>query len=379
MARSDAIAKTPTIEEEMAKFKGFSTTEGEVSKGEPTAKERKIAAVNTDGAAAAAAAVAADPEGDVPASGATGAAAPAAVELTETEEAAALDAAQTAKGEDELTEDEKDEAVAAALAAKTAAAPRRKRDPEARINQAVGRQRAAERALQTEREERARERGGFEARLAALEAGKGGLTPDKGATTTDPNAPRAEDFDLGELDPKFIRALARYEAKQEIAEAAKTQQTTAATTAQATARAEFQQKVTAFTEAGVKKYGEDFVADVIETAQAGEWPLPAVIGQLLFESPVGVEVAMFLSDPANLAEAKRIEKLSPTAQAVAFGRLEAKFSAPAAAAAGKTPVKATQAPPVPQSRARGAGGKSQATPDTNDFKAFEAMAMGKPN
>ncbi len=366
MARSDAIAKTPTIEQEIAKFKGFSTTEGEVSDGAPTARENKIAAVNKDGEAASAQAIAAEPD------------AASAAGLSETEEAAALDAAQAEKPEgEELTDDEKEAAVAAALTAKTAGT--RRRDPEKRIGQAVARQRAAERQLATEREERARERGAFEARLSAIE--KGELTATTKTSTRDPNAPNPDDFEFGALDTRYIEALADYRVEKKLAEReAKAKETSQGTTQEA-ARAEFVSKLATFTQAGEKQFGDTFVQDVIETAESGEWPLSAVMGQLLVDSPSGPAIAHYLSDPANLAEARRLEKLSPTAQAVAFGRLEAKFSSAVAAATGvtKTPVTATKAPPVPAMRARGAGGKSQASADTNDFKAFEAMAMGKPN
>lgn len=388
MARSDAIAKTPTVEEEIAKFKGFSTTDGEVSEGSPTPDELKRANANKDGAVAEAIAAGATSDANAAAAdsekqqAATAAAANAGktqpVALTDAEEDQAIATAEQAKTDGTpLTDEEADAAVAAALAAKTDKA-KHKKDPEKRIAQAVGRQRQAER----ERDETV---GRFSAKIEELTREiatlkQGGLTKEKAATTTVADgAPNPVDFEFGDMDPKYVRALARFEARQEYAEQQAKERKTVAETAEATAKAEFAAKKTALEEAGVKKFGDDFIEDVIESARRGEWALSETVGQLIFDSEVGADVAHYLA--TNPAEAGRLAKLSPLAAASAFGRLEAKFSSPAADATGdKKLVQATKAPPVPQSRARGAGGRTQVSPDTNDFAAFEAMAMGRrPN
>lgn len=368
--QGDMHAQRPTLDEEMAKFKTISTTDGELSDGKATAEEAARLAANADGQAAAAATAAATAP--------VTKTAPAAETVEEGGTPKNETPEQKAEREASETPEQKAarEAVDARIAKQSAV--------DKRIGQATAKQRAAERALAAEREERARERGAWEARISALE--KGPLTAAKAEDKKDPNAPRPEDFEFGTLDEKYIRALARYEAKQEILAEQQTQRQNTETAAQAAARAEFQTKLDAFQEAGVKKFGDGFIEDVVESGRRGDWPLPAVVGELIFESPQGPEIAHFLSQPENLAEAQRIEKLKPASQAAAFGRLEAKFSTPVAVAADdktdttvKATVPATKAPPVPQSRARGAGGKAQVSPETSDFAAFEAMAMGRAN
>jgi hypothetical protein len=46
MAGNDAEGKQPTVEEEMAKFTGFSVKDGETDSGKPTAEEEAAALAN---------------------------------------------------------------------------------------------------------------------------------------------------------------------------------------------------------------------------------------------------------------------------------------------------------------------------------------------
>jgi len=362
MPRGDAVQSRPTIEQEMAKFKGFSTTDGEVSKGEPTEDEKRVLAANStkvaDGAAAAATADAA----------AQAAASEAAQAIT----AAAAEGAEEA--EEEAPEGETAEDKAAREAA-AAAKPKPKKSAQERINQAVKKQREVERQLDTERG--ARE--ALERRLAALEARGDGraLTQQATATTTDGSvAPDPKDFEYGELDTKYIRALARYETKQELAADRLNQQKTQQTTAQARDAAEMQAQAAAFEEAGAKKY-DDFHEVVIEGARSKAWPLSETLGRLMLASPEGYDVAYHLA--SNPKEAREIYGKSPVEQAAAFGRLAAKLSSTSSDATGKVvpiPAKTTQAP-TPLKGARGSGATTSVSADTTDFASFERLAMGR--
>ena len=255
-----------------------------------------------------------------------------------------------------------------------AAKPKTKSAQE-RIDQAVKRQREAERRA-VEADTRYRT---LEERLARIEAGGRPLTnQDSAANTPDPNAPDPSKYQYGELDTKFIADLARYETRKEI-EAEKAQRNQASQTA---AQAEQQKARDAFVEAGTAKY-EDFREAVIDTAIRNEWPLSQTVGQLAFESPVGPDILYALA--SDHAEAKRVAGLSEARQAAWFGALEARISAGSSAANDRTPptrpavVTTTKAPPPPLRRVLGGTGTAPQTitPDTTDFSAFEAMAMQK--
>ncbi len=67
----------------------------------------------------------------------------------------------------------------------------------------------------------------------------------------------------------------------------------------------------------------DYDDKVTKSAARGEWPCPPLVAIAIKESEVGPKVAYHLASNPN--EAVAISKLSPIEQAVAFGRLEAKF------------------------------------------------------
>ena len=379
MARSDAVGKEPTIDEinaaEMAKFQGFSVTDGEVSKGEPTVDEKEaLARQNVIETAAKAKETAEKPdEGSVDETA---------------EEKAAREAAEA-----NLTDKQK---AAKALQAKVGGDKGKKpvrsaADRVAQINAATAEMRQAQRDLEAARAvDNKAEIAALKAEIAQL---KSGLTSKPGATTVvDKDAPRASDYQYGELDAGYIRDLAVYETRKAIA-AEKTKETATAQTEQKRREAqEFQQKVEKFETDGSEKF-DDFSDVVIQGAKDGAWPLTKTFGDLMFESEVGPDIAYYLA--THVDEAKKIMGKSPSAQAAAFGRLEATFSSTSSDAShqstdqqtdkpgqatqqqGQVPVQGstTKAPPPPQHRARGAGGKITVTADTNDFAAFERMAM----
>lgn len=376
MARSDAVGKEPTIDEinatDMANFKGYSTTDGVVSKGEPTAEEKAaLTRMNAKPAETA--------NEDTPADETDSAT------IEETPEAKAAREAREAK----MTEKQK---AAAAQQTKVGGKDAKHRSADQRIGQAVAKQRATERELATEREERARERGAFEARLAALENRP--LTTDgKPVKQVDKDAPSPKDYEFGELDAAYIRDLAVHETRKAIADD-RTKQTAAELTAQQRREAqEFQAKAQTFEAAGLEKF-DDFNEVVVEGARNGDWPLTKTFGDLMFESDFGPDIAYYLA--THVEEAKKIMGKAPPAQAAAFGRLEATFSSTSSdatqqnndqqpnvqgqrtngqqaqrSAAGST----TRVPPPPEHQARGAGGKTKVGADTTDFAAFERLAQ----
>lgn len=374
MPRGDAVQSQPSIADEMAKFSTFATTDGEISKGEPTADETaRVAQMNADKAKSKGVA-AKNAEQREPAK-------PTA------DGAANEEPLKQIVEDEEVPENETPEQKTARETAKAT----KQASADKRIGKAVAKQRVAERERAALQSKYDRDIGALTARLDAVE--KKGLTSGdskSNAEPVDPNAPKPSDFEYGELDSKYIRALARYEAKLEIEGAAKVQETKTQTAAQAKATAEFEQAKDNLEKVGGDKY-DDFDEVVMETLSLPKddpdfWPISPTVGELVLTSEQGADIAYYLA--THKSEAKELFVKSPSAQAAWFGRQEAKYSAESKAAAddtpaddvrqptqGKPPAKTTQAPPPLKNRAKGAGGKTQGDPATTDFKAFEAMAM----
>lgn len=187
--------------------------------------------------------------------------------------------------------------------------------------------------------------------------------------------PDPDDFDYGELDPRYIRSLASYEARQEFQKLREKEEETraeeAARKAQEEARERFEEQVAK----GSKKH-EDFYEKVIIGAEKGEWALSEHLGQLLANSDVGDDIAYHLA--SHPEEAAQVYRQTPLEQARYFGKMEAKFTAGSSAAtgeeAGKTTETRTPKAPPPVKPARGSDGKFSPSASTDDFSAFEAHA-----
>jgi hypothetical protein len=401
MVGNDAEGKQPTIEEEMAKFQGFTVRDGEVDAGEATEAEKAAAAANAsthveNQARAAGKAPAAAKVADK----ATPAATTAKVELTDAERTAALTAAATAAGvaEDELDEAAIAEAEAKALSdkAKTADRETRKKTAQTRFAEITRARRTAERESAAKDQRIAQ----LESDMAALKSGKQ-ATPltatAKDAKTASSGKPDATDakYQYGELDAQYIADLSRWSTLEAIREAKESETTTRQSAANAEAKAAFDEKVAAFDQSGLELY-DDFDTVVIESRSLPQddpasWPLSSAMGELLLESEHGAAIAYELA--SNPAEARRIFALSPLRQATWFGIREAELIAGSGASTehdhdasgaaarkaipAKAPVQVSKAPqPLPSARKlNGAGGNRVPDAATTDFRAFEAQAM----
>lgn len=190
-------------------------------------------------------------------------------------------------------------------------------------------------------------------------------------------APDPEQYEFGELDSRYIRDLARFEADQRFAELREQEmqerQQVQMSQQQQAAREKFQVRV----EEGSKRY-DDFYEKVVIGAEKLDWVLSPELGQLIVDSDVGADIAYHLA--TNPDEAARVFAQSPVEQARYFGRMESKFSAAQSAAPGEdakdeaAPTKTPKAPP-PIPSARGAGGRSPVSANTDDFASFEAVVM----
>ncbi len=401
--QNDATGKAPTVAEEMAKFHSVAFKDGEPSgdtakdgAADQEASEARAAQVNGRTHQENVAADNASTESDNKDGVKTGEGDnKGVVELTDAEKEAAIEAAETAEGA-ELTDDEKEAVLATALATKqrSAAVAARKAAKAARYTDAHRTAKAAERRADAA-ERRAAD---LERRLAALETGgkAAPLTADKdsGKNAAD-DAPDPTDttkYQYGELDPKYLKDLSRYEAKAAIREDQEKAKTATAAAADKEAQDAFKERVATFAEAGEEEF-EDFHETVMETLITKDnpdgWPCSATLGELLMDSEHGPSIAYALA--TDVVEARRVFKMSEPRQAIWFGKKEAELDtagsaaneqnqgkAPAAAAGGKSqtkvPVRESKAPPPP-SRLPGGSGNRVPNAATTDFAAFEAQAM----
>lgn len=203
-------------------------------------------------------------------------------------------------------------------------------------------------------------------RAKALEGAKPAEKPAAGQP--DPNAePDPEKYEFGEADAKYIKDLASYEVRTQMAQQ----------TADAAQNAELA-RLEANWQGNIGKVVErlpDFNEKVVQTAEKGEWPCPPIVSLGIRDSSVGPDIAYHLA--TNIGEAKRIAALDPYQQAREFGKLEYRFQAEETARSKPpAPVKVSETPAPPSSQVRGSGGKFATAADTEDFASFEKMADG---
>lgn len=326
----------PTAAEQIATFATSTFKDGEASDGSPTAEETAATEAN---AASALAATKEDADaGD------------------ETEEAADADKV------DGKAADKPADGKAAEPPPKTAG----KKSAVERIGDLTAARRTAERAAESEKARADR----AEAELAELKSGKTPLTPTQGDSKSVAGAPDPSKFDFGELDPKYIAALARHETVQALKDAKADDDKVRQADAAAATQREQATKTETLVKAGVKLH-DDFDEVVMQGAKTGTWQLSATIGELLLDSEFGPHIAYELAKDPD--EADRVYKLSAGQQAAYFGRLEAKFEAAKPSQTSKT-SKTPQAPPPPKTP-KGGSGSTAIGADSTDFAAVEAAYM----
>lgn len=200
----------------------------------------------------------------------------------------------------------------------------------------------------------------------------------------DPDAPDPDKFEYGELDSRYIKALATYQADKRFAELKKGDEDARKKRAdEEKQQAKVKQLETVF-DRGAKKH-EDFYEKVFIGAETQKFALSAELGELALASDIGDEVLYHLA--THPEEALQVYNTPPLEQARYFGKLEAKLSAGQGAASGELHVSApagdgsngnpapkTPKAPAPIEGARGAGGQHNVGADTDDFAAFEARA-----
>lgn len=242
---------------------------------------------------------------------------------------------------------------------------KRKRSTAERVKAAVARQRQAEREAQAAIAARQQ----LEAELAVLKGGaKPGLTGDKPSDTQEAvQAPDPAKYKFGELDPQYMRDVARFEARQEL-QAYQRQLDEARQTEAANREIEqVRQKAAEVIQAGQAKFS-DFEEVVVEAARNGEFELTKEMFETAVETSVAPDILYYLAQ--NPDEASTVARMSARQQAIWFGRMEAKFSQPAP----EPKKKVTAAPPPPAALPKGGNTRGGVSIyDTEDPRALDLM------
>lgn len=182
-------------------------------------------------------------------------------------------------------------------------------------------------------------------------------------------APNPDDYDLGDLDPRYTKAVIAHEVKLGIAQGLDEIKGTVAEDRNRQA----QERVWEAKFSSARSKFADFDAVIAPKDESGaiRWPLSDDAGKAIQESDVAGELLYHLA--SNPEEARRIYAMSPHSQIREIGRLEASLVSSEAPA----PAKTTNAPKPATVQARGAGGHFAASAATTNFAEFEAMANRK--
>lgn len=181
-----------------------------------------------------------------------------------------------------------------------------------------------------------------------------------------PKAPDPLAYDFGDQDPRYQSDLVDYKVEQRLASSGldkldeKVAQSLQRQAAERVWEAREDEVRSEFADYDEKVHQPDPV-----TGRA-KWPCTQDMATAIRESDAGGRIAYHLA--SNPEEARRIAALSPHSQIRELGRIEAGFTS-----APKTQAKtATDAPKPATSQVRGAGGQFSPSPETDDFKQFEA-------
>lgn len=208
---------------------------------------------------------------------------------------------------------------------------------------------------------------------AELESVKKPLTTDKPEAKADIGLepPDPAKFPYGELDSKYMEALADYRADLKIAkfqaELREQQETERQQEAEKRASATLQETAAKIQQDGASAF-PDFQEVVMDAVNAGELDMGPEAFQALAATEAPHQILYHLA--CNPDDYAKFSRMNPLQQALWFGRMEAKFTAPPTPA----PKKTTSAPPPPESFAKGAGAKAAPKyDDLDDPRTLEAL------
>jgi hypothetical protein len=187
-----------------------------------------------------------------------------------------------------------------------------------------------------------------------------GRSPQKEAPAKQPEPeltePNPEDFDFGEEDPAYRRAVRQYDRevirREAVAEATALLQKQTEEQRASSAASQLEQSYAEAVEA-VREELPDYDEKVTEAAKRGDFPVSREMAALIKSSPVGPKVAYHLA--TNVEEADAVSKQSALIQAAYFGAIAAKLAGEPEKV--EPTKKVTSAPPPPKTLNRGSGGQ----------------------
>jgi hypothetical protein len=245
-----------------------------------------------------------------------------------------------------------------------------------RINKAVGRQRAAER--RAEAAEKALQ--DVNVRLLAIEQRTSNPTPTP-KPKIDPNAPQPADYEYGEVDVRYIKDLTRYETKKEYdAQQQKTQQEQQTQKTQQ-AQQEGAAKFKDFIAKGLELH-DDFDEIVLDDGVPFSQSLVELIfesefgHEIAYEAASDPKVRKLLSGMTPARQAAWFGRQEASRSSESSDADDVNGDDEEVDTVTSTP-QTTKAPKPLKNKQRGNGAPKPASPDTTNFAQFEQMAMSK--
>lgn len=219
-----------------------------------------------------------------------------------------------------------------------------KKTAQDRINELTRKAREAEREREYWRE------AALSGRVSALESRQAQVHPRD-------TAPNPDDFAGGDIDPRFMIAQAKFEAKQEIRAEQQAEQQARTT----------QERVQSFI-ARESSFFPEGESDGLSAYKSMPHINP-VVQDVVLTSDKGPLLAEYFGD--NPAALHRLSALPAHMMGFELAKIEAGLGTTPAPA--PSPNRLTQAP-SPAPKPRGVSGQFSVAPDTNDFGAFEKYA-----
>ncbi len=211
-----------------------------------------------------------------------------------------------------------------------------------------------------------------EARLAKLEKGLPADSDDGSEENSGQSSaltpPNPDDFDYGEMDPKYIAAFTDYRMDLRDERNRATNEETRQAEAEQQEAVELQTAMDDTIAVGTGVY-EDFEDVVVKAVDDGKLPLSPAMAFMGVNSPVGHHVLYQIA--GDLALAKKLVAMPAHEQIAEFGRLSAQYTDEGGTK--PKPNKTPQATPPPSGR-KGQKGPKKINAATSNFADFEAKA-----
>lgn len=212
----------------------------------------------------------------------------------------------------------------------------------------------------------------LEARLAEIEAGpKTAEKPAAAAASIDPKDPEPQEADFDDYRA-FVKALSRWEIREDKREAEAASAAQAARDREASAATEFETRVSTWVDRRDSYIDKNPASAERLTAFLDTMRARTPMGDAIMDSEVGAELADYLA--SHPEEAERIARLAPIPALLALGKLEASIPTHASARAQPAAKTVTTAPAPPTTLAARSADPSDpvaAAVARGDYSAFE--------